>query len=178
MKKIKPVSRYDSDDGYPSVTTDAPDRRGFLKVALAGTAALGGSLLLGSEAASRKKSKYHRVTIRLQGHYRYYPCRYRAESLLVQTQSKRLAKLLGDAKEQVRAEKALAKILRAAKCTDVQSAKQLAKLHKKLANALASHYRKRTGRRVSRPIITLSLRRIRRMPVPGGIRRPHPPPRP
>lgn len=178
MKKIKPVSRYDSDDGYPAVTTDAPDRRGFLKVALAGTAALGGSVLLGGQAASRRKSKYHHVTIRLHGHYQYYPCRYRAESLFVQTKSSRFAKFLGDAKEQRRAEQALAKILRAAKCTDVQDAKKLAKMHKKLARALVVHYRKRTRRRVTQPIVTLALRRIRRIPVPGGIRRPPRPPRP
>lgn len=172
MKKIEPVPNYDSDEGYPSVAEGGLDRRRFLRAALASTAALGGSLLLGGEAASRKRSKYHRVTIRLRSYYRYYPCRYRADSLLVQTKSKRLAKFLADAKEQARAEKALAKILRAAKCTDVQDQKKLAKLHKKLARALATHCRKRTGRKVKQPIVTLSLRRIRRIPVPGGIRRP------
>jgi hypothetical protein len=172
MKKIEPVIEYESDSGYPSLPGDGLDRRRFLRTALASTAALGGTLLLGTEAGARKRSAYHRATLHLRGYYRYYPCRYRAESLLVQTRSKGLAKLLADVKEQARAEQALAGILRAASCTDVQNQKNLARLHGKLAQALATHYRKRTGRKVGRPIVTLTLRRIRHVPVPGGIRRP------
>jgi hypothetical protein len=175
MKIIEPVSNYDSDEGYPCVDEGGVNRRSFLRAAFVGTATVGGSLLLGGEAASRKRSTYHRVTFRLRGHYRYYPCRYRADSLLVQTRSSRFARFLANTKEQARTEKVLAKLLRAAKCTDVQDAKNLAKLHRKLAQALAIHYTKRTGRPVKRPVVTLSLRRIRHIPVPGGIRPPHRP---
>lgn len=175
MKKIQPISTYDSDDSYPSVTGKNPDRRGFFKSALVGSAALGGSLLLGDVAISRRKPQYHRVNFRLNGHYQYYPCRLRIGSMLVQTKSKRLAKFLGDPKEQARTEKRLSKILRAAGCTDVQNAKKLARLHTKLAGALSTQYRQRTRRKVTRPIVTLSLHPVRHFPVPGGIRRPHRP---
>ena len=172
MKNIKPVAGYDDHDGYPAVTGEGANRRGFLKAALAGTAAVGGSLLLGSEAASRTKPRYQRVRFHLRGYYQYYPCRYRAQSLLVQTKSKHFAAFVKNGKQQNRIEKALAPILKAAKCTDVQDPKKLARLHQKLARALAAHYRKQTRRRVSQPIVTLALRRIRRIPVPGGIGRP------
>ena len=54
----------------------------------------------------------------------------------------------------------------------MQDTKKLAKLHRKLARALVTQYRKQTRRKTRRPIVTLSLRRVRRIPVPGGIRRP------
>ncbi len=171
MKKIKPLSGYEEHDGYPAVTREGSNRRGFLKAALAGTAAVGGSLLLGSEAASRKKSPFLRVTFILRGHYQYYPCRYRAQSLLVQTKDKRFAAFVQTPKQRGTIERALAPILKAAKCTDVQNPKKLARLHKKLGRALVKIYRKQTRRTASRPIVTLSLRRIR-MPVPGGLRPP------
>lgn len=176
MKRIKPLSGYDDHEGYPAVTPaqsrDGLDRRRFLQTALASTAALGGSLWLSEEARSKKNSSYQRVTFYLRGHYQYYPCRLRAESLLIQTKDKRFASFLGNAKERAATEKALSGILKSAKCADLQNAKKLARLHRKLAKGLAAHYRKRTRRRTGRPIVTLSIRPVRRIPLPGGIRRP------
>lgn len=176
MKKIKPLSGYEDHEGYPAVTPpasrDGLDRRRFLRAALASTAALGGSLWLSDEARSRKSSRYQRVTFYLRGHYQYYPCRLRAESLLIQTKDKRFASFLGNVKERAATEKALSGILKSARCADVQNAKKLARLHRRLAKALAAHYRKRTRLKTRRPIVTLALRPVRRIPLPGGIRRP------
>jgi len=172
MKRIRPATRYDSADGYPSVRDTRLDRRGFLRATLVGSATVGGSLLLSGESAARKAPRYHQVKLRLRGRYVYQPCRYRAEQVLIQTRDVRLARFAGNAKERAGIEAALAGVLRAATCADLQDRKRLARLHAKLARALARHYTSRTRRKVTVPIVTLGLRRHYR-PLPGTP----PPPR-
>jgi hypothetical protein len=195
-KKIKPTARYDAHRGYPTFEDEHTSRRDFLRQALHG-AALGGAAALGAaaglgggtalasllgdepeaRAGSRRGRKYYPVWIRLRRRHYFAGCQYHVDRLHVQTRNRRLAEFLGDAKEAVGIDQAVRRVLARVDCKDLTDQKRLARLHRRLGQALTAHYRRRRRRVAATPVVTLELRRRRRVPVPGGIR-PVRPPRP
>ena len=163
MKRIRPVHTYDDDRDYPANAEVDGGRRAALG-RLFGGAAL---LVVGERAvdAVSKGRGYHSTTFMFSPSLYRRTCRLRVDSALVQSKDRRLVAFVRDAKERRGIDRALRPILVAAACADFTDQRRLAKLHRRLGNALAARYRARRQRATPRPIVTLNR----------AIRRPHPP---
>ncbi len=181
MKKIQPITEYDTSE-YPAVS-EQTSRRQFLGRTLSsalaiGAASLGGGvagLLTGepdAEAARRQPSQQQQVWFRLLRRHTFSGGRYYVDRLLLQTRSHRLVAFLQDRDERAGLDRAIRAVLSGATSHDLTDRKRLARLHRRIGKAVAKRYRARRRRPVAAPIVTLDVRRRRRRPLPGGIRRP------
>ena len=157
MKKIQPHTTYDNDTGYPSAIEDHLSRRGFMRSALAGTAATAGLLMQAPDGNARRPRtpKPKRVTLNLSNRYRFKHGNYQIQKIVLQTRSSALVAFLEDRREATGVQAALKKVLDAHSCVDLLNGKKLARLQLRVAKALTKQYRFRTRRVVATPTVVL-----------------------
>ena len=154
-RSIKPNTRYDEHESYPSAVADQLSRRGFLQVTLAGSAATAAAVLVPGEATGRRKRK--RVRLYLRRRYHFRGGNYRLDRLDILTHSTALVTFVQDTKQRAALEKAVVKVLDKFTCDVARKGRKLAKLEAALSRAVAAHYRKKTRRRVRRPSVMVLI---------------------
>jgi len=184
MKKIQPITEYDTSE-YPAVS-EPPSRREFLGRTLSSALAIGAASLAGgaaalltgepdAEAGRRRPSRQQQIWFRLLRRHTFSGGRFYVDRLLLQTRSHRLAAFLQDRDERAGIDRVIRAVLTGATSHDLTDRKRLARLNRRVGQAIARRYRARRRRPVAAPIVTLDVRRRHRRPLPGGIRRPRRP---
>jgi hypothetical protein len=159
MKKIEPVHAYDA-QRYPSVIDSELDhvsRRGFLRAALSTSAATGALLVAGpgTVLAGGRRPKTYKTQVNVGYRYTFRHGNYELQRIAVQTKSERLIRFLEDKKEAPHITQAVRKVLDAHNCADLRDGGKLARLQRRVGQALRAVYRKRTKRWVAAPTVVL-----------------------
>jgi len=177
MKRIRSVTEYDEDQGYPTTQQLDPERRATLLRLLGGAATAGAALLVGgAKAGAGTRGKgYLSTRFDFQPTIWKRSCRVSFRGVLVQTKDARLIAFIKDRAERKGIDGALRPLVVGASCGDFTDGKRLAALQRKLGTTLAKRFRGRKKRRTARPIVTLSQRRSRpKHPIPPPGVPPHP----
>jgi hypothetical protein len=159
MKKIRPVQDYIA-QRYPSVIDSELDhvsRRGFLCAALSTSAAAGALLVAGpgTVLAGGRRARTYKTQVNVGNRYTFRYGNYELQRIAVQTKSERLVRFLEDKKEASHVIQAVRKVLDAHNCADLSNGGKLARLQRRVGQALRAVYRKHTKRWVAAPTVVL-----------------------
>ena len=168
MKRIHPQAGTGEDEhAYPSLEDVQTGRRGFLRQTLGWAAGAGTVWLLdrfvtdstasAGTAKLKAKNGWYQVTVELPPFPQVTGASYAVCRIVVQTRSKAFARFLLQETELKGIRKVALARLKGVTVQDVTNRKKLAQLRSRLATTLLKHYKKRTKRRVARPIVTLGI---------------------
>lgn len=175
-RRIDPVREYTDDAGYPSVNKEGLSRRDFFRRAVATTAAAAGAVAVSREgvaAPGRKdKDKRERVSVYLDRYRRIGATQLSPQKVDIFTTDKALTKFLrGSGRNQSRDK--MMKVLRKIKEDSLYNGKKLVELERKLSQAVAQEYRKRTGKLTRPPDLMLYVSPYYYRHMGGVVARPH-----
>lgn len=168
----QPRADYSEHDGYPSAQEAGLHRRAFLRVALASSATVAGSLAATRSAwGTPTKHKRNRVSVRLTHHdHMVAGTRLRATRLDVFTGDGKLTRFLRQQKNARAISAAMVKRFKKVTPKTLESGHKIYRLERDLARIVARVYRKKTKRTIAAPDVMLHVTRWRRrIRMLGGV---------
>lgn len=147
MKRIEPV-RSGEDSGYPTAREAGVNRRGFMQVIVASSAAAVGSVVLGEDRARARgviRRPRYRVAIDLKPPFTYKGCKSAIVQIVASTYDDRFHGFLQEPGERSGVMAAIRGALLSHKCADMNGSGRY-KMARTVATALQKRYKRRTGR--------------------------------